>query len=81
MTYDEPRGALFVTDLADAIRPATAFAAVRVLEAAECRVEIPLAQACCSQPAFNSGSRTDPAAIARRVITAFDLWVLIVVPS
>ena len=33
------------------------FAAVKLLEDAGCRVEVPRAQTCCGQPAFNSGDR------------------------
>ena len=56
---------LFVTCLVDLIRPSVGFAAVKLLEDAGCAVEVPR-QACCGQPAFNSGDRADTRAIADR---------------
>ena len=35
------------------------FAAVKLLEEAGCTVEVPEAQTCCGQPAYNSGDRAD----------------------
>ena len=67
-----PRVGLFVTCLVDAIRPQIGFAALQLLEAAGCAVEVPPAQTCCGQPAFNSGDDADAAALARRVIAAFE---------
>ena len=37
------------------IRPRIGFAAIRLLEEAGCTVEVPMAQTCCGQPAWNSG--------------------------
>ena len=69
---DKPvRVGLFVTCLVDLYRPAIGFAAVKLLEAAGCTVEVPRAQTCCGQPAYNSGDRADTKAIARQVIEAF----------
>jgi len=76
-----PRVALFVTCLADTIRPRLGFAALQLLEAAGCGVEIPRAQTCCGQPAFNSGDTAGGAALARRVIAAFEGYEYIVTPS
>ncbi|MBP7640816.1 MAG: (Fe-S)-binding protein, partial [Thauera sp.] len=50
-----PRVALFATCLVDAMRPSVGFAALKLLRDAGCRVEVPQAQTCCGQPAFNSG--------------------------
>ena len=50
-----PRVGLFVTCLVDAMRPQIGFAAIQLLEEAGCVVEVPDAQTCCGQPAFNSG--------------------------
>ena len=72
---------LFVTCLADLFRPSVAFAAVRLLEAAGCRVEVPETQTCCGQPAFNSGDRNGAALLARRTAEAFRGYEWIVVPS
>jgi len=73
--------ALFATCLADFVRPSVAFAAVRLLEAAGCRVEVPAAQTCCGQPAFNSGDRARAARIAQRTVRAFRGYEWIVAPS
>jgi L-lactate dehydrogenase complex protein LldE len=76
-----PRVALFVTCLVDLFRPAVGFAAAKLLEDAGCRVEVPAAQTCCGQPAWNSGDRERAKAIARDVIRAFELYDYVVVPS
>ncbi len=76
-----PRIGLFVTCLVDVVRPSIGFAAVRLLEAAGARVEVPLAQTCCGQPAYNSGDREDTCAIARQVIEAFAGFDYVVAPS
>jgi L-lactate dehydrogenase complex protein LldE len=76
-----PRVALFVTCLVDLIRPSVGFAAVKLLEDAGCTVEVPPAQTCCGQPAWNSGDRETAKAIARQVIKAFEGYEHIVVPS
>jgi L-lactate dehydrogenase complex protein LldE len=75
------RVALFVTCLVDLMRPSVGFAAVKLLEDAGCAVEVPLAQTCCGQPAFNSGDRRDAKAIAKEVIAAFRSFDHVVVPS
>ena len=51
------RVGLFVTCLVDLFRPSVGFAAVKLLEEAGCPVEVPAAQTCCGQPAYNSGDR------------------------
>ncbi|GAB5470103.1 MAG: (Fe-S)-binding protein [Rhodospirillales bacterium] len=81
MTDSKPRVALFVTCLVDLFRPSVGFAAVKLLRAAGCEVEVPAAQTCCGQPAYNSGDRKDTAAIARQVIAAFEGYDFVVVPS
>lgn len=75
------RVALFVTCLVDLFRPTVGFAAVKLLEDAGCRVEVPPLQTCCGQPAYNSGDRDDAKAIARQVIAAFSGFDYVVVPS
>src|SRR5687768_14049287 len=77
----QPVVGLFVTCLVDLFRPTVGFAAVKLLEAAGCAVEVPEAQTCCGQPAYNSGDRRDAAAIARQVIGAFSGYDYVVVPS
>src|SRR5579883_3519672 len=75
------RVALFVTCLVDLFRPTVGFAAVRLLEQAGCVVEVPRAQTCCGQPAYNSGDRDDSKAIARQVMAAFSSYDYVVAPS
>jgi L-lactate dehydrogenase complex protein LldE len=81
MTAQAPRVGLFVTCLVDLIRPSIGFAAVKLLEDAGCRVEVPEAQTCCGQPAYNSGDRRDAIDIARQVIAVFKDFDYVVVPS
>ncbi len=76
-----PRVGLFVTCLVDLFRPSVGFAAVKLLEAAGCTVEVPAAQTCCGQPTYNSGDRTDTRAIAEQVIAAFEPYDYVVAPS
>jgi L-lactate dehydrogenase complex protein LldE len=78
---DAPQVALFATCLVDLFRPVVGFAAVKLLEEAGCRVEVPAAQTCCGQPAYNSGDRADTKAIARQVIDVFEPFDFVVVPS
>ena len=85
MTIDNelqgPRVGLFVTCLADLFRPSVGFAAVRLLEDAGCRVEAPLAQTCCGQPAYNSGDKASARDVAARTIETFDGFDYVVAPS
>jgi L-lactate dehydrogenase complex protein LldE len=74
------RVGLFVTCLVDLFRPTVGFAAVKLLEDAGCRVEVP-AQSCCGQPAYNSGDRADTKAIARQVMRSFAGCDYVVAPS
>jgi L-lactate dehydrogenase complex protein LldE len=75
------RVALFVTCLVDLFRPTVGFAAVKLLEAAGCTVEVPRRQTCCGQPAYNSGDRADSKAIALQVFDAFAGYDHVVAPS
>lgn len=81
MPPDSPRVALFVTCLVDLFRPSVGFAAVRLLEHAGCRVEVPRRQTCCGQPAFNSGDRRAAEALARDLIPTLEPYDFIVAPS
>ena len=76
-----PRVALFVTCLVDLYRPTVGFAAMRLLEQAGCQVEVPRAQTCCGQPAYNSGDRATTRDIAQGIIDAFGGYDYVVVPS
>jgi L-lactate dehydrogenase complex protein LldE len=75
------RVALLVTCLVDLFRPSIGFAAVALLEQAGCTVEVPRAQTCCGQPAYNSGDRSDAKMIARQVIDNFAGYDYVVAPS
>lgn len=81
MSIPRPRVALFVTCLVDLHRPSVGFAAIKLLEDAGCLVEVPLAQTCCGQPAYNSGDRATAQDLARSVIDAFQGFDYVVVPS
>src|SRR5215469_5430930 len=78
---DPVRVGLLVTCLVDLFRPSIGFAAVKLLEAAGCTVEVPRLQTCCGQPAYNSGDKMDAKAIARQVISAFAGYDFAVAPS
>lgn len=77
----KPRVGLFVTCLVDLYRPSVGFAALRLLEEAGCQVEVPRAQTCCGQPAYNSGDRATVRDLARGILDAFGGYDYIVVPS
>ena len=81
MHEKKPDVGLFVTCLADAMRPNVAFAAVRLLEAAGANVHVPETQTCCGQPAFNSGAFRPAREIAEQVIDAFLPFDYVVAPS
>ncbi|MGO1119553.1 (Fe-S)-binding protein [Rhodovibrionaceae bacterium A322] len=78
---ENPRVGLFITCLVDLHRPVVGFAAVKLLEQAGCRVEVPLGQTCCGQPAYNSGDRNDTEVIALQVIDKFEEFDFVVAPS
>lgn len=81
MLQARPRVALFVTCLVDLHRPTVGFAAIKLLEGAGCQVEVPRAQTCCGQPAYNSGDRATARDIGRGVLDAFSGYDYVVVPS
>jgi L-lactate dehydrogenase complex protein LldE len=77
----KPRVALFVTCLVDLYRPTVGFAAIKLLEDAGCQVEVPRAQTCCGQPAYNTGDRATARDLARGILDTFGGYDYIVVPS
>ena len=79
--HPTPRVGLFVTCLVDLHRPTVGFAAIRLLEQAGCLVEVPRAQTCCGQPAYNTGDRATARDIARGVLDAFGGFDYVVAPS
>lgn len=76
-----PHVGFFVTCIVDSMRPNIGFASLKLLEDAGCVVEVPTAQTCCGQPAFNSGDDPTTKAIAKQVIEAFEPFDYLVVPS
>ncbi len=75
------RVALFVTCLVDMFRPSVGFATLKLLEEHGCAVDVPSAQTCCGQPAWNSGDRQTARRIARKVIETFEGYDAVVAPS
>ena len=81
MPPSRPRVGLFVTCLVDLHRPSVGFAAIRLLEQAGCQVEVPRAQTCCGQPAYNTGDRSSARDLAESILDAFGGYDYVVVPS
>lgn len=75
------RVGLFVTCLVDFFRPTVAFAAIKLLEAAGVTVEVPRAQTCCGQPAYNSGDLETAREVARALVGLFEPYDYVVAPS
>ena len=72
---------LFATCLVDTQRPNIGFAALQLLEQADCDVVVPSAQTCCGQPAWNSGDDASAQVLAQQTINAFEDFDYVVVPS
>jgi L-lactate dehydrogenase complex protein LldE len=72
---------LFFTCMADAFLPGVCFAAVEVLERFGVRVDVPLSQTCCGQPAFHSGNRREARAMARKLLRSLPADGYVVTPS
>jgi L-lactate dehydrogenase complex protein LldE len=62
----------FHTCLVNEIDPDVGLAAVRVLERIGCGVDVPSAQTCCGQPAFNAGFHDEARTVARHTIAILD---------
>jgi L-lactate dehydrogenase complex protein LldE len=77
----QPNVGLFVTCLADLFRPSVAFSTIKLLEQAGCKVEVPLQQSCCGQPAYNTGALADTRPLAKQVIENFAEYPYVVAPS
>ena len=75
------RIALFVTCVNDAIFPDTGKSVVRILERLGHEVVFPPEQTCCGQMHLNSGYRTEALRLARRFVSAFGGFDVIVAPS
>lgn len=75
------RVGLFVTCLADVMRPSIPMAAVALLEAAHFEVHVPMSQTCCGQPAYNSGDSRTTLALAEKFLDEFEHVDYVVAPS
>lgn len=64
-----------MTCVGEVVDPDVPVAAVRVLRAAGCAVEVPEGQTCCGQPAWNSGFTADAARVARTSLDALEAAV------
>ena len=73
---------LFITCLVDSFFPSIGEALVHVLNRAGVRVEFPLEQTCCGQPAFNAGLRSQARPLAEHTIRVFEKTTgEIIIPS
>lgn len=63
---------LFVTCLVDGFAPQVGRATVAVLESNGQKVEFPVDQTCCGQPALNAGVRDDARAMAAHTVAVLD---------
>lgn len=76
-----PHVALFVTCLVNQFRPSAAFASIKLLEQAGCKVSVPKAQTCCGQPGYNNGLEKEAIKTAKSVIKLLEDHDYVVVPS
>lgn len=81
MTDPRPRVGLFVTCLVDLFRPSIGFAAAKLIEQSGCHVDVPAAQTCCGQPAYNAGGSSDIKTLALQTVRAFTGYDYVVAPS
>jgi L-lactate dehydrogenase complex protein LldE len=72
---------LFVPCYVDQLAPDVAWATVRVLERAGCRVDYDPAQGCCGQPFLNRGALREARALARGHAERFGAAEAVVSPS
>jgi L-lactate dehydrogenase complex protein LldE len=77
----KPRVSLFVTCVVDQMYPHVGIAMAEVLERAGYQLDVPKAQTCCGQPAFNSGYRQEAQAVAEHFRDVFAHAEYVVVPS
>lgn len=75
------RVGLFVTCLADLMRPRIGFAALKLLRAAGADVLVPPAQTCCGQPGYNSGDNVAARTLALKLAREFAGCEYVVSPS
>ncbi len=72
---------LFITCLANTLRPSVGFAALRLLRDAGFTVHVPMTQTCCGQPGYNTGDSATARSLGERVIAAFEQFDHVVAPS
>jgi len=75
------RVSLFITCLADQLRPEVGLGMVRVLERLGVAFDFPPGQTCCGQPARNAGSFDEAREVGRQFLRAFAGSETIVAPS
>jgi len=63
------------------MRPEIGFSALKLLEEAGYQVDVPPAQTCCGQPAYNSGERSLARDLAEKTLREFEQYDYVVVPS
>jgi L-lactate dehydrogenase complex protein LldE len=73
--------ALFVPCYVDQLAPEVAWATLRVLERAGCRVRYDPAQTCCGQPFLNLGATEEAKRLAERQLARFGDAEAVVAPS
>jgi L-lactate dehydrogenase complex protein LldE len=73
--------ALFATCLGDQFFADACADAVRLLRHLGVDVDVPAAQTCCGQPAYNSGHRTQAVRMARHTVGVFRDYEYVVLPS
>ncbi len=78
---EDIKASLFVTCLVDQFYPQVGESVVSVLRRQGVRVDFPIDQTCCGQPAFNSGYHTEAKKIARQVLKLLANSEYVVVPS
>ena len=77
----KPKIGLFITCLADSMRPSIPWSTVRLLEHAGYDVEVPMAQTCCGQPAYNAGDAHSARLLAKKFLDEFEGFDHVVAPS
>jgi len=77
----KPRVALFATCLGDQFFAEACADSVRLLRHLGVDVDVPAAQTCCGQPAYNSGHRAHAERMARHTATVFSGYDYVVLPS
>lgn len=75
------RASLFVTCLVDLLRPEVGEATAAILEHLDVAVDVPEAQTCCGQPAWNAGHPAEARRVARTLLGALEDAEAVVAPS